>query len=33
VKLGIAVEGTPKSKDIEQAERLGEKLAKAAITK
>jgi len=33
VKPGIAVEGTPKSKDIEQAERLGEKLAKAAITK
>ena len=33
VKPGIAVEGAPKSKDIEQAEKLGEKLAKAAFTK
>jgi len=33
IKPGIAVEGAPKEKDIEQAEELGEKLAKAALSK
>ena len=33
IKPGIAVEGSPKPKDLEQAEKLGEKLAKAAATK
>lgn len=33
VKTGVAVEGAPKQKDIEQAEKLGEKLAKAALPK
>lgn len=33
IKPGIAVEGAPKQKDLEQAEKLGEKLAKAALQK
>ncbi|MCS7096314.1 MAG: flavodoxin domain-containing protein [Nitrososphaerota archaeon] len=33
IKPGIAVEGEPKQKDLEQAEKLGEKLAKAALSK
>jgi NAD(P)H dehydrogenase (quinone) len=33
IKPGIAVEGSPKPKDLEQAEKLGEKLAKAATAK
>lgn len=33
IKPGIAVEGAPKQKDLEQAEKLGEKLAKAALSK
>ncbi len=31
VKPGVAVEGAPQAKDLEQAEKLGEKLAKATI--
>jgi NAD(P)H dehydrogenase (quinone) len=33
IKPGIAVEGSPKPKDLDQAEKLGEKLAKAAVAK
>ncbi|MBS7636730.1 flavodoxin domain-containing protein [Candidatus Bathyarchaeota archaeon] len=33
IKPSIAVEGAPKQKDLEQAEKLGEKLAKATISK
>ncbi|MEM1586161.1 MAG: flavodoxin domain-containing protein [Candidatus Bathyarchaeia archaeon] len=33
IKPGVAVEGAPKAKDLEQAEKLGEKLAKAAASK
>ncbi|MEM2911545.1 MAG: flavodoxin domain-containing protein [Candidatus Bathyarchaeia archaeon] len=33
IKPGMAVEGSPKAKDIEQAEKLGEKLAKATAPK
>lgn len=33
IKPGVAVEGAPKAKDLEQAEKLGEKLAKAASSK
>ncbi|MCX8171067.1 MAG: hypothetical protein N3E47_03705 [Candidatus Bathyarchaeota archaeon] len=33
VKPGVAVEGAPKEKDLEQAEKLGERLAKAALSK
>ncbi|MEM2514291.1 MAG: flavodoxin domain-containing protein [Candidatus Bathyarchaeia archaeon] len=33
IKPGVAVEGAPKAKDLEQAEKLGEKLAKAALPK
>lgn len=33
VKPGIAVEGAPKAKDLEQAEKLGEKLAKAMLAR
>ncbi len=31
IKPGLAVEGPPKAKDLEQAEKLGEKLAKASV--
>ncbi|MBS7653342.1 MAG: flavodoxin domain-containing protein [Candidatus Bathyarchaeia archaeon] len=31
IKPGLAIEGLPKARDLEQAEKLGEKLAKAAV--
>ncbi|MBS7647980.1 MAG: hypothetical protein QW228_09210 [Candidatus Aenigmatarchaeota archaeon] len=33
IKPGVAVEGAPKAKDLEQAEKLGEKLAKATLSR
>lgn len=33
IKPGMVVEGAPKAKDLEQAEKLGERLAKAEAAK